>query len=171
MSRSDQAVHRGRQLAGLALALLFIGPSVLTVYAWVEVLNHPGYSLADGYWIGRLPWTAIGIVLALAGSVAGTAAGVFVVAIVGGWWRRLLIVPAAAAGLLWWGLALGFIPQGDFRGPDPVTYAYSLPTSAAILVGLPAALLALLAVSPRPPANPTTRLRAVHPDRDPPGLR
>ncbi len=167
MSRSDQLVRRGRQLAGLSLGLLFVGPSVLLVYAWVEVLNHPGYSLVDGYWIGRLPWTPIGIVLALAGSVLAIGSGSVVVAIVGGWWRRLLMVPVAAAAALWWAFAVGLLRFPRFHGPDPVTFAYDLPTTAAILVLLPAAFLAVLALSPRPPDRPTTRLRPVHqPDRD-----
>jgi len=167
MSPSDQLVSRGRQLAGFSLALLFLGPSLLVVYAWVEVLNHPGYSLADGYWIGRVPWTPAGIVLALAGSVAGLGSGGLVVAIVGGWWRRMLIVPVAAAAAVWWGLGLGLIPYPRFHGPDPVTFAYDLPTTAAILVLLPAALLALVALAPRPPDRPSSRLRPVHPpDRD-----
>jgi len=90
-----------------------------------------------------------------------------VLVIVGGWWRRLLIVPAAAAAALWWALGLGLLPFPRFRGPDPVTFAYDLPTTAAILVLLPAALLALLALAPRPPDRPTARLRPVHsPDRD-----
>lgn len=168
LDAAGRLVRRGQQLAGLSLALLLVGPSVLLVYAWVEVLNNPGYTLVDGYWIGRVPWTPTGVVLALAGSVLGLGSGSLVVAIVGGWWRRLLILPAVAAAALWWAVALGVLPFPRFRGPDPVTFAYSLPTTAVIMVLLPAAFLALLALSPRPPQRPTTRLRPVHPrDRDP----
>jgi hypothetical protein len=167
MSRSDRLVRRGRQLAGLSLALLFVGPSILLVEAWVEVLNHPGYSLVDGYSIGRLPWTPIGIALALAGAVLALGSGSALVAIIGGWWRRLLIVPVAAAAAIWWAFALGLLPFPRFHGPDPVTFAYDLPTTAAILVLLPGAFLAALALSPRPPDRPTTRLRPLRPrERD-----
>jgi hypothetical protein len=38
--------------ARISIALLVIGPSILLVYAWVEVLNNPGKALVDGYWIG-----------------------------------------------------------------------------------------------------------------------
>lgn len=168
LDAAGRLVRRGQQLAGLSLALLLVGPSVLLVYAWVEVLNNPGYSLVDGYWIGRVPWTPTGVVLALAGSVLGLGSSSLVVAIVGDWWRRLLILPVAAAAALWWAIAFGVIPFPRFRGPDPVTFAYSLPTTAAIMVLLPAVFLALLALSPRPPQRLTTRLRPVHPrDGDP----
>ncbi len=163
LDAAGRLVRRGQQLAGLSLALLVVGPSVLLVYAWVEVLNNPGYTLVDGYWIGRVPWRPTGVVLALVGSVLGLGSGGLVVAVVGGWWRRLLIVPVTAAAALWWAFAIGLLPIARFHGPDPVTFAYDLPTAAAILVLLPAAFLALLALSPRPPDRPATRLRPVHP--------
>lgn len=163
LNAAGRLVTYGQRLAALSLALLVVGPSVLLVYAWVEVLNNPGYSLVDGYSVGRLPWTAIGIVLALSGSVLGLAFGGLVVAIVGGWWRRLLIAPVGLAAALWWGVAVGVIPLPRFQGPDPVTFAYSLPTAAVLMALLPAALLALLALAPRPPQRPTMRLQPVHP--------
>jgi len=149
------------QWATLALALLVIGPSILLVYAWVEVLNHPGLSVVDGYWIGRLPWTPIGIVTSLAGGVMGLVAGSVAIAIEGGWWRRALLVPAYAAAALWWLTALGVIPYPPLKGPDPVTFAYSQPSTAALLVLMPAALLAILALSPPTPGAPRMHLRRV----------
>ena len=50
----------------------------------------------------------------------------------GGWWRRVLIVPAWAAAALWWSGAMGFYP--GIHGPDPVTFAYSAPTTAGLLL-------------------------------------
>jgi len=149
-------------MASGALALLVLGPSWLLVLAWIEVLNHPGYSLVDGYWIGRQPWTWIGIVISLAGGVAGLAAGTVAIAIDGGWWRRFLVVPSAAAAALWWSIALGLIPFPRFQGPDPVGFAYVLPATAGLLVLMPAALLATICLTPRPPSTARVRLRPVH---------
>jgi hypothetical protein len=156
-------VAGARGWARISLALLVIGPSILLVYAWVEVLNNPGLSLVDGYWIGRTPWTPIGIVVSLAGGIAALVSGSVAIAIEGGWWRRALLVPACAAAVLWWSTALGLLPYPRFHGPDPVSFAYTLPSTAALLVLMPAALLAVLALSPRLPGTPRTRLRPVHP--------
>ncbi len=161
-SPRSRLAARAHQWASLSLALLVIGPSILLVYAWVEVLNNPGLTLVDGYGIGRLPWTPLGIVVSLAGGVAGLLSGSVAIAIEGGWWRRLLLVPAWAAAALWWLTALGVLPFPRFVGPDPVTFAYSLPTTAALLVLMPAALVATLSIAPRMPSAPRTRLSRVH---------
>lgn len=144
-----------------SLALLVLGPSSLLVLAWIEVLNNPGYSLVDGYWIGRLPWTWIGIDLSLAGGVGGLLAGSAAILVDGGWWRRILVVPSVAAALVWWSIALGVLPFPRFVGPDPVTYAYSLPVAAALLILMPAALMATLSLAPRPASVPRPRLRPI----------
>ncbi len=150
------------QWVSLALALMIIGPSILLVYAWVEVLSNPGFSLVDGYLIGRTPWTPVGLVVSLAGGVGGLLAGSIAIAIEGGWWRRALLVPAYAAAALWWLTALGVLPYPRFHGPDPIAFAYDLPSTAALLVLMPAALIAVLALTPRPPSTPRTRLSPVH---------
>ena len=149
------------QWARIALALLVIGPSILLVQAWVEVLNNPGLSLADGYAVGRLPYTPIGIVVSLAGAVAGLLAGSVAIVIEGGWWRRFLVVPSVVAALLWWGTALGVLPYPRFHGPDPVAFAYDLPVVATLLLLMPAALLATLCITPRMVSAPRTRMRPV----------
>ena len=127
---------------------MVVGPSILLVYAWVEVLNNPGLTLVDGYWIGRVPWTPLGLVITLVGAAAGLLAGAVAIAIDGGWWRRFLLVPSLAAATLWWLMALGVIPYPRFEGPDPVTFAYSLPTQTILLLLMPAALLATLCLTP-----------------------
>ena len=165
-SRRSRLAAGAHVWARLALGLMIIGPSILLVYAWVEVLNNPGYTLVDGYWIGRIPWTPLGLVIALVGGVIGLAAGSFAIAIEGGWWRRILIIPSLAAAALWWLMALGVIPYPRFEGPDPVGFAYDLPTQAILLVLMPAALLAALCLSPRLVTEPRTRLRKV-PTREP----
>ena len=166
-SARPRLVAGARQGASFSLALLVVGPSILLVYAWVEVLNNPGMTLVDGYWIGRAPWTPIGIVVALAGGVVGLLSGSVAIAIEGGWWRRALLVPAWVATVLWWLTALGVLPYPRFIGPDPVTFAYSLPSTGALLVLMPAALLAVLALTPRLPSTPRTRLRPVHAGDEP----
>jgi len=151
------------RLAELSLALIVLGVCTLIVMAWIEVLSHPGYTLVDGYWIGRLPWTAIGIVLVLAGSVGALLAGALAILVEGGWWRRVLIVPAWGAGGLWWSVAMGLLPYPRFDGPDPVTFAYTEPTTAGLLLLLPAVILAGVAISPRRTPPPSLRLSRVHP--------
>jgi hypothetical protein len=165
-SRGSHLASGAHQLARLALALMVLGPSILLVYAWVEVLNNPGLTLVDGYWIGRVPWTPLGLVIALTGGVVGIAAGSGAIATEGGWWRRVLIIPVWGAAALWWLTALGAIPFARFHGPDPVTFAYSLPVTATLLVLMPAALLAALCLTPRTRGTSRTRLRKV-PVREP----
>jgi hypothetical protein len=155
------------RLAELSLAVIVLGVSVLIVYAWVEVLNNPGYSFVDGYWIGRTPWTPAGIVMILAGSVGALISSAMAVVVEGGWWRRILVLPAWAAGILWWAVAMGALPYPRFRGPDPVTFAYSTPTTAGLLLLLPAVVLAGVAITPRRQPPPPVRLERVHPLGEP----
>jgi len=162
-SRGENLAAGAHRWARLALGLMVVGPSILLVYAWVEVLHHPGMTLVDGYWIGRQPWTALGVLVTLSGAVLGAAAGAVAIVIEGGWWRRLLIVPAYAASAAWWLTALGVLPYPRFHGPDPVTFAYDLPVAATLLMLMPAALLAILCLTPRLQGVPRTRLRRVPP--------
>ncbi len=156
-------VRAARQTCSASLWLMVVGPSILLVYAWVEVLNNPGVSLVDGYWIGRLPWVPLGVVVSLVGAVGGLLAGSVAIAAEGGWWRRILIVPAFAGAGLWWAAALGVLPFPRFTGPDPVTFAYTLPATAVLLVLMPAALLATLSLTPRGIPRPGVDMRPVPP--------
>lgn len=158
-------VRRGQRLLWLGLAAIGLGLSLLLVYAWVEVVNNPGITLADGYWIGRVPWTPAGIALVLAGSVIALVAGAAVVAARGDWLRRFLIVPAFVLPVLWWAVGLGLLPFPRFRGPDPVTLAYSLPEGAALSLILPAIVVVALALLPMRPDD-RHFISPVH-DRDP----
>ena len=130
------------------------------------MLNHPGYTLVDGYWIGRVPWTPAGIVMVIGGSVGALLAATSVILVEGGWWRRVLIVPAWAAAALWWSGAMGFYP--GIHGPDPVTFAYSAPTTAGLLLLLPAVILASVAITPRRTPPPSLHLSRVHPPGEAP---
>lgn len=156
-------VRAARQTSSASLWLMVVGPSILLVYAWVEVLNNPGLSLVDGYWVGRVPWVPLGVVISLVGAVGGLAGGATAIAVEGGWWRRFLVVPALTGAGLWWATALGFLPFPRFTGPDPVTFAYTLPATAGLLVLLPAALLAALSLAPRGVPRPGVRMRSVPP--------
>jgi hypothetical protein len=163
-SRGSHLAAGARRVAAISLGLMIIGPSILLVYAWVEVLNNPGLTLSDGYWIGRTPWTPLGIAVALLGGMTGLLSGSVAIAIEGGWWRRALVPPACAAASLWWVTALGVLPLVPrFRGPDPVTFAYTLPVTATLLVLMPAALLAVICLTPRGHTPARTRLRPVPP--------
>jgi hypothetical protein len=147
--------------ARISIALLVIGPSILLVYAWVEVLNNPGLSLLDGYLRGREPWSSFGVVVSLAGGVAGLLAGSVAILVEGGWWRRFLVAPSGVAAVLWWGIALGLIRYPNFSGPDPVGFAHGLPVATALLIVMPAALLAILCLTPPMVSAPRTRMRPV----------
>jgi hypothetical protein len=145
------AVGRAERVYWLGLGAIFVGLSVLVVYAWVEVVNNPGLTLVDGYWIGRIPWTPAGIVLVLLGSTAAVLAGAALALIRGDWLRRLLVVPTVLAPLAWWATGLGLIPFPRFAGPDPVTFAYSLPETAALMLLLPSLVAGVLGLWPVPP--------------------
>jgi hypothetical protein len=85
----------------------------------------------------------------------------------GGWWRRILILPAWGAALIWWSVAMGLLPFPRFHGPDPVTFAYSLPVTASLLLLLPAVVLAGVAITPRRRPAPSLHLTRVHPPGEP----
>jgi hypothetical protein len=164
------ALRWSLRLAELSLALIVLGVSTLVVMAWIEVLNHPGYTLVDGYWIGRVPWTPAGIVMILAGSVGALLAAGLAIVVEGGWWRRILILPAWGAAFLWWSVAMGLLPfDPSYHAPDPVTFAYSLPTTAGLLLLLPAVILASVAITPRRNPPPSLHLSRVHPLGEAPG--
>lgn len=152
-----------RRVASGSLWLMLVGPSIVLVYAWVEVLNNPGISLVDGYWIGREPWITLGVTVSLVGAVAGLLGGSVTIAVEGGWWRRFLIVPIVAGAVLWWSIALGVLPFPDYQAPDPVALAYTLPATVGLLVLMPAALLAAISITPRRAPPPGIGLRPVAP--------
>jgi hypothetical protein len=157
------AIRRAERAYWLGLSSIGLGLSVLLVYAWIEVVNNPEISIVDGYWIGRVPWTPAGVVLVLAGSVVATLGGAVLAALRGDWLRRLLVVPGVLAPVAWWATALGLIPFPRFSPPDPVTLAYSLPETAAVMLILPALAAGILGMWPIPP----DRRIVLSPVRDP----
>jgi hypothetical protein len=82
----------------------------------------------------------------------------------GDWLRRLLALAVLVVPVLWWLIGLGALPYPRFVGPDPVTLAYSLPQQAAIMLLVPAVVMAGLAFLPHRP-DTRVRLRRVHPEQ------
>jgi hypothetical protein len=160
----SNSLRRAEQLVWAGLAAVGLGLAVLIVYSWVEYLNNPEISIADGYWIGRVPWTPLGAVLVLAGSTGSLLAGSTAALIRGDWVRRVLLVPVLAMPVLWWLTVLAVIPFPRYVPVDPVTIAYSLPETAAVMLILPALAIAALVFLPIRPDS-RVRLRPVHPSR------
>ena len=138
-----------------AAAATLIGIVVLFGYSLSEVLAHPGFSLEDGYWVGRLPWISIGVDVTVIGAtvmvVFGTVSTFFGRTRLG----LVSLIPFAIACSFW---VIALIPQPGGvpcesctpRGSEPLTYAYSSPTSTVILLLLPALVVAGLAFTTRP---------------------
>jgi hypothetical protein len=156
---NDPIGSRAALLMWFGLAAIGLGLSVLLVYAWVEVLNNPGLTLVDGYWIGRVPWTPAGVWLVLVGSVVSAIGGAMAILVSGDWLRRILAVGVVLLPTFWWATALGFVPFPRYEAPDPVTLAYSVPETAVLFLILPA--LALLALWLTPIRPGPVRLRPI----------
>jgi hypothetical protein len=156
-------LRRARLIVDLGLAVLAFGLTGLLLLAWVAYLRTPGISLVDGYWIGREPWTSLGVWTVLIGSAVTLVVGVVVALLDGSWIRRILALAATVLPVSWWLVALGLVPYPRFHGPNPVSFGYSLPEQAAIALVLPALGAAAAALFPRR-ATPTSRMAPVHPD-------
>ena len=143
-----------RLVTTLSSAVLMAGLAGLLAYSAIEAMGNPGYSLADGYWFGRLPWMAILEVLVVAGATTSLVVGAATVLTLGGWLRRLaVLVPLALSGLWWFfasiiaGVSGGACVDCPPRGFDPFTYAYSAPQLAFEMLILPALAVAMLALT------------------------
>ena len=129
------------------------GLVVLFVQAQSEVMADPGLSLVDGYWIGRLPWTAVGVDLAVVGATIAVVFGTLTAWIVGGPVRRIVTALALAVAALWWAYAMlpppRAVPCESCAAPglDPLTMAYSLPQAAAVFLLIPAVIAGPVALS------------------------
>jgi hypothetical protein len=140
----------------IGVGALVFGLAVFVVYALSEVLAHPGLSLVDGYWIGRLPWTGIGEGFTVIGATVAVVLGTVTVWLGGNRWKRaLVLVPLAVAGFFWFAAMLPFpggAPCTDCAAPvpDPFAYAYSLPASTLTFLLLPAVMVAVLAFTSKP---------------------
>jgi hypothetical protein len=168
VERADRIADR---LAWGGLTATGLGIAIVIIRSWIEYLSLPaanmppeGFSVVDGYWIGHEPWSSMGIVPVLAGSAIATLAALTLVILRGDWLRRLLSLAVLAVPVTWWLVALGAVPFPRFTGPDPVTFAYSLPQQAAIMLLIPAVAVAVLAFLPHRP-DTRVRLQRVHPEQ------
>lgn len=145
-----------------SLSAAVAGLVVLFAQAQSEVLADPALSLVDGYWIGRLPWTAVGLDLAIIGATIAVVFGTLTAWLAGGPIRRVVSAIVLVVAAFWWFLAMLPPPQGGFcascppPGPDPITMAYSQPETAVLLLLLPAAIAGAVALG-----APRTRRSAV----------
>ncbi|MEO8245738.1 MAG: hypothetical protein ABI622_01340 [Chloroflexota bacterium] len=144
MRRTGQQV--ASRVQALSIIVLAAGASILLVMAAAASLNEYGrIALADGYWLGPLPWTPIGIGLSLYGATATVLASTAIAWLTDGWAARLVAIPAVLSVAAWWATAPLLGMAGACCGTavpfDPVTIAYSAPLWTALLVGLPAIVL------------------------------
>lgn len=146
-----------------------MGIVVLFGYALSEVIANPGISLVDGYWTGRLPWTAIGVDLVVIGSSVAVLFGTASSWLAGDAARRLVSLPPVVVAAAWW---LNASIQSSIEGVpcaieqlstpnvggtvpcgpppfDPFAVAYSVPAEAIVLLVLPAWISAVIALSAR----------------------
>jgi hypothetical protein len=147
----------------LAFAVTVAGCAILLAAAIVELATgEAGMSLVDAYWIGRLPWTPIGVGMALFGATASVVTGLPAAWLVGGRFARAVATAAVLPVGLWWILSPMTAFSGACCGPrpsyDPITHAYSLPEAALLLVIAPAVASAMAVWLDRPrrgePATP-----------------
>lgn len=136
------------------------GVVVLGLMALAVSLAQPGTSLADGYWVGPLPWTALGVGLVVIGGTVALVSGSVTAWLAGGVARRVVAVVALAAGASWWVLAMIPPPRGAFCAscpaptPDPITMAYSQPEAALLFLVLPAVVAAIAGLGARRTREP-----------------
>ena len=151
------------------LAATATGLAVLFLCSLREVLADPSMSLEDGYWIGRLPWTAVGVDLVVIGATVTVVAGTVSAWIAGGWIRRSVTALAAGVAGFWW-LVTAITSPGESGcvgctapGFDPFTIAYSLPQETLLLLVAPAAVIGLAALTTRrsysPAATPSNQMK------------
>ena len=143
--------------AGVLLAI--VGIAVLFAQSVSEVLADPSISLWDAYGIGRLPWTPIGVGLAILGASLGVLAGTATALMAGGIVRRgLAIFPLLVAGFWWLVVTVPLVGMGGAACEqpacppptfDPVTMAYSLPEQTAMWLLLPALVAGVLGLTSR----------------------
>ena len=150
---------RARWIALLSVGVAIVGIIVLFALAASEVAADPSLSLEDGYWIGRLPWTPVGVGLVLTGSTTAVIAGTVAVLLLGGNHRRILVLATSLPPLVWWSIDVlqlqgvsGSCLDGDCFRPyiDPIANAYSLPQATVLLLLVPATIVVLQSLTARP---------------------
>lgn len=141
-----------RGFTGIALVAIAAGYLILLGQSFAETMGDPSLSLVDGYWIGRLPWTNVGVATLTVGAHGAIAVGGLTCLVAGGAVRRLVAVIAVVFAGFWWLLAAlagagGGCPDCPRPVFDPLTTAYSLPIETLLLLVVPAVVVGLLAIS------------------------
>jgi hypothetical protein len=136
-----------------AAGIMLAGAAILLVAAVMELATgQPGMSLVDAYWVGRLPWTPIGVGVVLYGATATVVVGSVASWLTPGWPQRLVCLGAMLSTAFWWVtspmLGMGGACCGPRPAYDPITMAYSDPRSALVLVVVPALIVALVVLLP-----------------------
>ena len=153
-------MERVRLATAISVGIAFVGILVLLAQAAGEVLADPTLSLEDGYWIGRLPWTPIGVGLTVAGATGAVLTGIATTLLRGGIGRRVVSILAFAVAAFWWLLTIvqGWGVSGAWCGQptcarpafDPITAAYSAPWLTFLWLLLPALIVSAISLTIRP---------------------
>jgi len=147
MPTRSRAATIAIRATALAAGVMVAGAAILLVAALVELTTgQPGMNLVDAYWVGRLPWTPIGVGMVLFGATATVVVGSVASWLTPGWLQRLVCLGAMLSTAFWWVTSPMLGMGGSCCGPrpayDPITMAYSNPQSALLLVVLPALIAA-----------------------------
>ena len=93
--------------------------------------------------------------LAVIGATVAVAAGTLTSWMAGGWSRRVVALGAFAVAAFWWSIAMvtrsggAYCPGCAPAGPEPLTFAYSLPDATILFLLLPAFVIGAVALLPR----------------------
>ena len=137
----------------IGLGACAAGLIILLASSLNEIAIDPSLSIVDGYRIGRLPWSAVGVDLAVVGATVAVAAGTVTSWTSGGWGRRVVAIGAFAVAAFWWSVAMLTRTQGAYcptcapAGPEPLTFAYSLPDVTVLFLLLPAFVIGVVALA------------------------
>jgi hypothetical protein len=139
------------RLALVGLLVVAAGFAAVLVASIQGMQLQEGTSLVDGYWVGLLPWIAIGTWLIPIGGVVACAGAVTAVWLgPGGWLPGLSTVPAVAV-VTFWGLlmAIATAPRnavdGTISQSNVADAVYSSPGDTVVFLLLPTAFVLTLA--------------------------
>jgi hypothetical protein len=131
------------RLAIVGLLVVAAGSAAVLVASIQGMHLQDGMSLVDGYWIGLLPWIAVGTWLIPIGGIVAFVGAVTVVWLrPSGWLPRLSTVPAVAI-VGFWVLLMGIettprnAVDGSVSASSVADAVYSSPQNTIVLLLLP----------------------------------